>query len=653
MPGQVRELLAQRATERVIGRDEEIDALMEAVREAGAAPVVLHVHGIAGIGKSSLLGAFAERARAAGVTVVRLDCPAIEPTERGFLRALAAAIGGDATGADEAARRLGTLGERVVLALDTYEVLGLLDSWLRQEFVPALGENVRIMLCGREPLGPAWLVAPEWQGLVQSITLGPLREDDAFALLERWGIGGSDARRINRSARGHPLALTLAATSVREHPQAELEDAALPGVVEELARVYLADIDDALTRRALQGACVVRRTTQSLLRAMLPEAAPQDAYDRLRALPFVESARDGLVVHDAVREAVAAALRSSDPSTFREYKRAAWRRLREEVRDAGPADLWRYTADMLYLVDNPVAREAFFPSDAQPVSVEPAALDDGPAIEAITRRHEGPEEAAALLGWWERHPQFFHSVRDRGGSVVGFYTLFEASAAPVRELRSDPVTRAWLEQERRNPAPRGQRTLFLRRWLTSEEGELPSTPQAACWLDIKRVYMELRPQLRRVYLTVRDLATYAPVATELGFRPIEQAHVELDGETYHTAMLDFGPASVDGWLAGLVAAELGVDDADGGLLDLDARELVLDGRRVGLTPLEFDLLRYLQEHAGKAMSHADLLRSVWGYDYEGSSNVDAAVVRSLRKKLAGRATLIETVRGVGYRFREQ
>ncbi len=39
--------------------------------------------------------------------------------------------------------------------------------------------------------------------------------------------------------------------------------------------------------------------------------------------------------------------------------------------------------------------------------------------------------------------------------------------------------------------------------------------QAACWLDIKRVYMELRPVLRRVYMTVCDLLTYAPSAQSL------------------------------------------------------------------------------------------------------------------------------------------
>jgi class 3 adenylate cyclase len=105
----------------------------------------------------------------------------------------------------------------------------------------------------------------------------------------------------------------------------------------------------------------------------------------------------------------------------------------------------------------------------------------------------------------------------------------------------------------------GERVLFLRRWLAHTTGELPSPAQAACWLDIKRTYMELRPHLRRLYTTVTFLDTYAPIVCPLGFVPVEELSVSLGGVTYHTALLDFGEASVDGWLATLVGAELGVD----------------------------------------------------------------------------------------------
>ena len=116
-------------------------------------------------------------------------------------------------------------------------------------------------------------------------------------------------------------------------------------------------------------------------------------------------------------------------------------------------------------------------------------------------------------------------------------------------------------------------------------------------------------------------------------------------------MLDLGPASVDGWLARLVASELGVEED--GLLDLAARELVLDGARVGLTKLEFSVMEYLSRRAGEAVSRADFLENVWGNSYHGGSNVIDAVIRGLRKKMGNRAALLETVQGVGYRLRSE
>ena len=70
--------------------------------------------------------------------------------------------------------------------------------------------------------------------------------------------------------------------------------------------------------------------------------------------------------------------------------------------------------------------------------------------------------------------------------------------------------------------------------------------------------MQLRPSLRRLYTAVRDLPTYAPMVLPLGFAPLAEANVGFDGVMYHSAVLDFGPSSVDGWLARLVGAELGV-----------------------------------------------------------------------------------------------
>ncbi len=614
MPRRVADILAQRASTSMVGRDTELEALLGVLEDESA--LVVHIHGIAGVGKSTLLTGFTHQAEARGAVVVPLDCRLIEPTERGFVQELAGAIQSDEVTVGAVTDGLGALGERVVLTLDTYEVFRLMDTWLRQVFVPQLSDNVRLILAGRQPPVAAWRIAPEWQGLFRSITLESLDEGGALELLSQAGLAVDQARRINRHTRGHPLALRLAASAALERPGLEFEEETVQGVVEELTHLFLADVKDPETREGLEAASVVRRITHSLLAAMLPDSASQGIYDRLGELPFVESRRDGLRLQDAVHDALSEVLHAGDPSRCRDYRRRAWHQLSSEVRGAGIAELWRYTADMLYLIENPVTREAFFPSGTQEFVVEPARPDDGAAIHAIAAKHEGPQGSALLDTWWANLPAAFHVVREGDGSVVGFYCIFDPDTVDPAWMMSDPLVRGWWQHLESTRTSKNHMALFLRRWLSRDHGEVPSPVQAACWLDIKRAYMELRPKLRRVYLTVVDLPTYAPVAVKLGFQPLADLGVELDESLYHTAMLDFGPASVDGWLAGLAADELGLEEREtgaavryevqerlgaGGMgVVYRANDLVL-GRPVALKILP-------RENAGGATSRARFLR---------------------------------------------
>src|SRR5215471_1226217 len=644
----IREHLERQAAEGVIGRGDELTALLHCLQPGG--PRVVHLHGLAGVGKSTLLEAFGAAARRTGVSVVRLDCRGVEPTEHGFLRELIGAIGGDAATAEEAADRLGALGDKVVLALDSYEVFRLVDGWLHQVFAPALPDNVRLVLVGREPPAAMWISAPGWYGLFTSLSLGPLADEHALELLRAAGLSTSEARRVNRFARGHPLALRLAAAAAVERPDMNLEDVALQKIIEQLARVYLDEVSDPLTRRVLEAASVVRRITVPLLGAMLPDMAPVDGVERLRALPFVETARDGLLVHEAVQQAISATLRAAEPDRYREYRRRAWRELRGEVEQAGRSDLWRYTADMLYLLENPEVREVFFPSGSSEVAIETASAGDEPQIRAIAERHCGPLRAELVSAWSALVPGSVRVARSRHSAVAGFILYFDALAAALPGApENDPVVGRLVAHLEAHPMVRGEHALFVVCALDQEHGDLPSPVQGAIWLDIKRKYMELRPNLRRVYGadSAAAFAEYTPVYEELGFESF--GSLEVEAAKHELLVGDFGPGSVDGWLAGLVAHELGIERVE--LLDVDARELVLDGLRVSLTQLEFGVMQYLVRNEGKVASRIALESEVWGVDYHGGSNVVDVVVRSLRKKLGDQAAMIETVHGTGYRLR--
>ena len=73
---------------------------------------------------------------------------------------------------------------------------------------------------------------------------------------------------------------------------------------------------------------------------------------------------------------------------------------------------------------------------------------------------------------------------------------------------------------------------------------------------------------------------------------------------------------------------------------------------VSLTKKEFDMLRYLMEHRGKAVTRDQLMNEVWGYDYIGDSNIVDVYIRYLRHKIDDQFGIktIHTIRSVGYIF---
>jgi DNA-binding response OmpR family regulator len=85
-------------------------------------------------------------------------------------------------------------------------------------------------------------------------------------------------------------------------------------------------------------------------------------------------------------------------------------------------------------------------------------------------------------------------------------------------------------------------------------------------------------------------------------------------------------------------------------LDLHSYRVTLQGRPLDLAFKEFELLRFLIERPGRVFTRPTLLREVWGYDFYGGTRTVDVHVRRLRAKLGpSHESLIETVRGVGYR----
>ncbi|MDN5931586.1 MAG: helix-turn-helix transcriptional regulator [Pseudonocardia sp.] len=557
----IAERLEQCAADGFVGRARELAALSTALTAADPPFVAAFLHGPGGIGKSRLLHA-ALADPVPGVRSVVLDGRDVEPTPRGLRHALGRALGVAEPEPGTAAIVAAITADprRTVLAIDTYEVLGLLDTWLRTTFLPALPASVVTVFAGRDRPSTLWHTTPGWTDLVAEFRLTALAPGDALRLLRARGLDDEQARCANDFARGHPLALVLAAASLRADPAGPPAPA---GLLESFLGLLPAG-----TVPVVEAASTVRRVTEPILRAVLGVDDARAAFDTLRALPFTEPGADGLLLHDVVRDTVGQELAVRDPDARRAYRRRAARFFTERA-CAERGDLWQVTADLMFLIENPVVRDACFPSTRPEHPVEPARPEDGAAIAAIAARHETPAAAAALARWWARHPETFAVAREADGEVAAFVQIAELGVVDPTLLDGDPVARPWLDHLAAAPPARVDRVLLMRRWLGRDTGELRSPAVSACWLDVKRVYMELRPRLRRLYSTVVDLPRLGPIFLPLGFAPVGAPVGQ-----HQAVWLDFGPGSVDGWLRRLVDTET-------------------DHPVSGLTGREFDVLRLL------------------------------------------------------------
>lgn len=95
---------------------------------------------------------------------------------------------------------------------------------------------------------------------------------------------------------------------------------------------------------------------------------------------------------------------------------------------------------------------------------------------------------------------------------------------------------------------------------------------------------------------------------------------------------------------------LAQDDFNGLTINKLSREVKINNEIINLSPTEFELLTYLSENKGIALSRDNILDRVWGIDYYGDIRTVDTNIKRLREKLREKASYIVTVRGSGYRF---
>jgi len=152
-----------------------------------------------------------------------------------------------------------------------------------------------------------------------------------------------------------------------------------------------------------------------------------------------------------------------------------------------------------------------------------------------------------------------------------------------------------------------------------------------------------------IFLTARDTSSDTVTGLAIGGDDYVTKPFSVEALVARVRAVLRRAARTSGDAVGPAAGTLQVADLE---LDEDRWTVHRRGVPVELSPTEFRLLAYLMRHEGRVLTRAQLLESVWGWDYAGESQIVETYVSYLRRKLDPLGPpLIHTQRGVGYSLR--
>lgn len=642
-----------------VGRSYELALLQDAIRASSWPFQVLHLWGVGGIGKSTLLDAYERLAVAADMPFRRLDCRDLAPNPKDFT----AAWNAHAVDLPDACR-VGR--QRWILALDTYEAIAPLDRWMRESFLPSLPSTCLVILSGRLKPEGIWATDAGWRALSHSLELAPFDLSEVTELLTARAVPPSAYEAIFRLSSGHPLAAELVAAQVEADPQWDPGAASAgPSLLGGLVDRFLDEAPSPVHREALEIASIALVTNQDLLADLLPRA---DAYQLVRwlgGLSWMRPTERGFVPHDLARDAIFGDLRRRSPHQFHA--------LRVRIHDALARRASFARRDGLAL------RELTFLQRTNPMLgpflevvksgehwVEPGTQDDHAAVIAMTRLHEGAASAELLARWLVACPEGLWVTRSFASAVTGFAFEIRVTGGRPDGIGGDGVggdgvggdgiavddpamTRFRRATAAHAPLGPGETGMFIRTWMAAHAHQRIGPEQTALFFHLVQLYLTL-PGLAFSAMSYANPDEWRVINTFSNMFRLPEGSYTFDagGAAHPHAMYyhDWRKTSPMDWLAllgrrdGAGHAEASPGAAlfvgpDGRWFQESGKERVDLAARKILSGLLWRLASARRDRPGEAVSLAELLQTGWPDErptfHSGRHRVYVAI-SSLRKR---------------------
>ena len=620
------ERLEQARRRQFVGRVGERDRLRAVLGEPELPFFVLHIFGPGGLGKTSLLREYGYIARELGIQSVLLDGRNFDASPVGFLGALGYALHLPAGG--DPAATLAERGERLVLLVDTYELLNPIDNWLREEFLPGLSGNVFVVLAGRQPPAAAWRIDPGWQTMMRVLPLRNLSPDESRDFLERRHVPAEQIDRILDFTHGHALALSLVADFYDQGADVDFRPEAAPDIIRALLEEFVQQAPSPAHRAALEACAMVRLTTEALLATLLDQNDAHDLFAWLRGLSFIESEPRGLFPHDLAREALVADVRWRNPDWYAELHRRARAYYMPRVQRGPGQEQRRLLADYIYLHrDNPSVRPYFQWQESGEMFTDGLRPGDLEELSDIVAQHEGDESAALAAHWIARQPEGVSILRGSGGAVVGFVIRVNLEATTPADRALDPAIGAAWTALQRQPLRSGETAAHFRFWMTRDGYQDVSPEENRLVFNIVQYYLTT-PGLAYTFLPCADPEFWDMPFQYADLSRAAEAEFTVGGRHYGVYGHDWRVTPPLAWLELLAERELSVGSRPAAR---PAAEPIIVLSEAEFATAVRDALRDYTDTA--ALLANPLLRSRLVLGQAGTDTTAAARIAALRKLL--------------------
>jgi hypothetical protein len=545
-----------------VGREKEKERFTALLR-GKEPPGVWWVHGPGGVGKTTLLRECAASLADTKTPSVSLDARHFEPDPVTFLRELSSAFDvpftPDATPEsvlDVLTRYLSAKKGRVVIFVDTMELLAPLETWLRDEFLPALPENVFLVWAGRQAPDAAWSADAGWRDLIHVQALRNLTRATSTEYLKRRAVPSGQHAAVCDFTHGHPLALSLVADVFDQRQSSGDEITTLTFVPEDAPEVVhtllsqLVEHEASPQRRAALEACaLVRLLTEDLLAVLLGVSDAHELFNWLRGLSFMEVGRQGLSPHDMAREVLSADLRWRNPDQHRILHARARIYYVERLNAGGAGDQQRVLMDYVFLHrHNPVVRPFLVWRECGSLLPGPARPDETEAIVALVARHEGEESGTIAAHWLRRQLHNALVLRDTAGAIAGVLIMVSLAQASESDRALDPAARrSWEFLHRYAPLRLGEESTIFRFWMAADSYQDISPVQSLIFINVVR-HQLTTPNLAYTFFPCAAPEFWAPLFAYAGSSRAMEADFEVGGCHYGVYIHDWRVLPPIAWL---------------------------------------------------------------------------------------------------------